>query len=204
MQRCPWRRRLQPAFLLPRDLLLWGNHCPGLLEELTDKNKFRRKRLIEILLHAINQKLNNFIALVKANNLSSPALLNIRWEYESDIFICNGSLAEVIYDFDVILFPVSSLGRLSLWWHHVSPPPIPGITSIQHQPESSLQIQTAREQTVWDCCYKVWCSTDGLCSFCWHQQWVDCRSRNISGHKDGKDCSIQDQFSQETLHNIFL
>ncbi len=75
-----------------------------------------------MLLQAINQKLNNFIALVKANNLSSPALLyvghrqqNIRWEYESDIFICNGSLAEVIYDFDVILFPVSSLGRLSLW-----------------------------------------------------------------------------------------
>ena len=72
-----------------------------------------------MLLQAINQKLNN------SNNLSSPTLLyvgcgqqtghsqqNIRWEYESDIFICNGSIEEVIYDFDVILFPVSSLGRL--------------------------------------------------------------------------------------------
>ena len=30
-----------------------------------------------MLLQAINQKLNNFIAVVKANNLSSPALLYV-------------------------------------------------------------------------------------------------------------------------------
>ncbi len=81
-------------------------------------------------LQAINQKLNNFIAFVKANNsnnLFSPALLYVGNRLatasrisggnmsQTDIFICNGSLAEVIYDFDVILFPVSSLGRLSLW-----------------------------------------------------------------------------------------
>ena len=51
-----------------------------------------------------------FVKENNSNNQSSPALIyvgnrlgsghsqqNIRWEYESDIFICNGSIAEAIY-----------------------------------------------------------------------------------------------------------
>lgn len=61
-----------------------------------------------MLLQAINQEPNNFIAFVKENNSNNQSVQscpdlcghsqqNIRWEYESDIFICNGSIAEAIY-----------------------------------------------------------------------------------------------------------